>query len=145
MQLLLRRLGLVQRAEAELEYERRHGRQMTARAARTRIQQLHQYGMISATSWEQLVPELDQRIAQYLDAQRDLLREHPALRAEELDDARREGLRAQRALLVTLLNDGVISEQVYAELLAEVDAALQGGRGNSGISALASVARNTRE
>ena len=129
MQLLLRRLGLVQRAEAELEYERRHGRLMTARAARTRIQQLHQHGIISATNWEQLAPELDRQIAQHLDAQRELLREHPALRAEELDDARREGLRAQRALLVTLLNDGVISEQVYAELLAEVDAALQGGAG----------------
>src|SRR5262249_29212335 len=131
MQLLLRRLGLVQRAEAELEYERRHGRLMAVRAARTRIQQLHQHGMISATTWERLAPELDRHIAQYLDAQRDLLREHPGLRAEELDDARREGLRAQRALLVTLLNDGVISEQVYDELLAEVDAALESGAGEA--------------
>ncbi|GIK42928.1 MAG: hypothetical protein BroJett011_67610 [Chloroflexota bacterium] len=42
MQLLLRRLGLIRRTEPELEYERRHGRLMAARAARNRLQQLHQ-------------------------------------------------------------------------------------------------------
>jgi CPA1 family monovalent cation:H+ antiporter len=126
MQVLLRRLGLIQRAEAELEYERRHGRLIAARAARARVQKLHQHGMIAAPTWEQLAAELDTRIEEALDAQQAWLHEHPTLRAEELDDARREGLRAWRAMLVTLLNDGVISEHVYAELLAEVDAALLG-------------------
>jgi monovalent cation:H+ antiporter, CPA1 family len=37
MQLLLRRLGLVQRTEAEPEYERRHGRLRAARAANARV------------------------------------------------------------------------------------------------------------
>lgn len=129
MNLLLRRLGLVQREEAELEYERRHGRLLAARAARERLQQLYQEGMISTITWEQLLPELDQQLQEHREAHRALLRERPALQEEELDDARREALRAQRAMLVTLLNDGIISEHVYEELVTDVDAALVGEAG----------------
>ncbi|HKZ86306.1 MAG TPA: hypothetical protein VJ793_21960 [Anaerolineae bacterium] len=125
MQLLLRRLGLVERVEAELEYERRHGRLMAARAARERLEQLHRHGTISVATWEHLAHELDGQIQTSLDAQRELVREQPSLGAEELDDARREGLRAGRARLTTLLSDGIISEQVYGELVGEIDAALQ--------------------
>jgi hypothetical protein len=46
------------------------------------------------------------------------------LRVEERDDARREGLRAERAMLTSLYNDGVLSEHIYSELVTEVDAAL---------------------
>jgi hypothetical protein len=80
--------------------------------------------MISATTWERLAPELERAIEQALAAQRALLQVYPALRAEERDDARREGLRAQRAMLASLLSDGVLSEHVYSELVGEVDAAL---------------------
>lgn len=130
MNLLLLRLGLVQREEAELEQERRRGRLMAAHAERERLQHRVSEGMISAVAWEQLRPELDRRIAERADAHGALLREQPALREEELEDAQREGLRAQRAMLTELSGDGVISEQVYGELLAEVDAALE-GRGSA--------------
>jgi CPA1 family monovalent cation:H+ antiporter len=126
MSVLLRRLGLVQRGEVELEYERRHGRLVAARAARDHIQQLHQAGLISATTWDELQPELEQQIQDYQEAQRALLREQPALRSEEIDDTRREALRAQRAMLTNLLNTGVISEHVYEELVTQVDGALVG-------------------
>jgi CPA1 family monovalent cation:H+ antiporter len=128
MQLLLRRLGLVERVEAELEYERRHGRLMAARAARERLEQLYRHGTISMATWEQLASELDDQIQKSLDAQYELLREQPSLGAQELDDARREGFRAGRARLATLLSDGVVSEQVYGELVGEIDAALQAER-----------------
>jgi CPA1 family monovalent cation:H+ antiporter len=129
MQLLLRRLGLIRRTESELEYERRHGRLMAARAARNRLQQLHQEGIISATTWERLSPDLDERVQVHLEAQQALLRDQPTLQAEELEDARQEGLRAQRAMLATLLSDGLISDQVYEELVTEVDMALKGETG----------------
>ena len=125
MQLLLRRLRLVQRDEAKLEYERRHGRLMAARAARERIQQLTHAGVVTASTWQRLASDLDQRIVEALQAQQEWLHDHPALRAEERDDARREGLRAERAMLTSLFNDGVLSEHVYSELVTEVDAALQ--------------------
>ena len=48
----------------------------------------------------------------------------PAVEAEELDTARREALRAQRTALAGLRHDSVISEDVYSQLIGEVDAAL---------------------
>ncbi|HLF25020.1 MAG TPA: Na+/H+ antiporter [Anaerolineae bacterium] len=125
MQVLLRKLGLARRSEEQLEYERRHGRLMAARAARDRLRKLHRDGVISLATWEKLQPDLDGRVQTYRAAQRELLREQPALQAEEFNDARREGLRAQRAALATLLRDGLISDHVYEELVAEVDKALE--------------------
>jgi CPA1 family monovalent cation:H+ antiporter len=126
MQLPLRRLRLIRRTEAELEYERRHGRLLAARAARNRLQQLCHEGLISAATWERLSPRLDNQVQAHLEAQQTLLRDQPALQAEELEEARQEGLRAQRAMLATLLSDGLISDQVYEELVTEVDMALKG-------------------
>ncbi len=68
---------------------------------------------------------MDQQVQAQLDAQHELLNQHPVLQAEELEDAKREGLRTQRATLATLLRDGVISERTYEELLTEVDTALE--------------------
>ena len=72
------------------------------------------------------MPELEGQVQAQLEAQRELQREHPVLQVEEREQARREGLRAARAALATLLSDGAISEQVYEELVAEVDASLEG-------------------
>jgi CPA1 family monovalent cation:H+ antiporter len=126
MQVLLRRLGLVRHSDVTLEYERRRGRLMAARAARARLRQLYDDGMIAVGTWERLSTDLDARTEAHVDAQRALLRDNPALRAEELDYAQREALRAQRAMLGSLQSDGVISDRIYTELVSEVDAALQG-------------------
>ena len=125
MQFLLNRLGLTRRAEEKLEFERRHGRLMATRAARERIEQWYREGTISELTWKQLAPELDQQVQTQLKTQHELLHQHPTLQAEELADAKREGLRAQRAALATLLRDGVISERTYEELLTEIDTALE--------------------
>lgn len=125
MQWLLNRLNLIRRGEAEVEQERRRARLMLARAARERLEQRFHEGMISAATWEQFKPELDRQIEQSLEAQKQLLRDQPGLREEEFEDARRESLRAQRAMLGALLSDGVISEEVYEEIVTEVDHALE--------------------
>ncbi|HEX8118373.1 MAG TPA: hypothetical protein VF521_13940, partial [Pyrinomonadaceae bacterium] len=125
MSFVMRRLGLVRRDEAALEQERRRARLMALNAARARLDKRYREGMISKAAWEQIERELNQEIRRAHEAQRELLRERPELHAEEVEDARREGLRAQRAQLSSLLSDGVISEAVYGEMVAEVDAALQ--------------------
>ncbi len=124
MQFLLRRLGLTQQAEEKLEFERRQGRLLAVRSARERLEQLYREGTLSGMAWNQLQPELEEHIARHQEAQHALLNLHPALQAEELEDARREGLRTQRATLASLLRDGVISERTYEELVTEVDAEL---------------------
>jgi CPA1 family monovalent cation:H+ antiporter len=127
MSLLVRRLGLVCREEAEAEYERRRGRVMAAQAARQRLRQLHDSGMISASVWERLAPELDAHVQGTLDAQRELLRGQPALEAAILDEVRQEGLRAERAALMTLLSEGLLSAEVFEELVGEIDRRLEAG------------------
>jgi hypothetical protein len=122
---LIRRRRLAQHEAGALEYERRRGRLMAAQAARQRLQQLHDAGLISATTWEDLLPQLEAEIGQRLAAQRALLQEQPGLEAAVRNDAREEWLRAQRAALMTLLNEGVLSEEVYEELVREVDVQLE--------------------
>src|SRR5262249_12597473 len=85
------------------------------------LAQLVDAGLVSAATWEQLAPELEEQIRGRLEAHRALLRERPALETEALADARQEGLRAQRAALMTLLSEGLLSEEVYEELVTEVD------------------------
>ena len=53
--------------------------------------------------------------------------DHPELEAEEMETARRETLQSQRSSLSSLLNDGVIGEDIYVQLVSEVDAALASG------------------
>jgi hypothetical protein len=85
---------------------------------------MHGGNMLSLASWRQIEPRLRAQIADALVAQTALLEEHPDLQSEEREDAEKESLRAQRATLTTLLSNGLISEQVYEELVAEVDAAI---------------------
>ncbi len=118
---LVRRLGLVHHEEGEREYERGRGRLLAAEAARQRLRHLYDSGLITAALWEQLSAELEARIQECLEAQQALLRQRPALEAQALADARQEGLRAERAALMTLLAEGLLSEEVYEELVADVD------------------------
>ena len=128
MSSLLARLGLTQRKDSEIEYERRHGRLIAARAGYERLKELHHEGLISHPTWQQLEPEMQDELQIRLRAQTELLEAEPDLSEEARDDARREGLRAQRAMLSELWSNGVISEHVYNELVREVDMQLKNDR-----------------
>ena len=54
----------------------------------------------------------------------ELLRTRPDLAIAAVNRAQREGLRAQRSLVADLQRDGVISDKVYADLVAEIDTQL---------------------
>ena len=121
---LLRRLRIVTRNQAQEEYETRHARLVALRAAGEHLDRMHGDGLISSHVWEIVKPEMDQRATLLVDAVREVLRADPALEAEELDTAKREALRAQRSALLGLRRDGVISDEVFEKLSAEVDALL---------------------
>ena len=124
MRPLIRWLRLVTRSEAQDEYELRQARLMAGRAAETHLDHLHQDGLLSTPAWEKLRPGLAGQITTLAEAVRQVMRDQPALEAEELDTARRELLRAQRSALLDLRHDGVVSEAVFEKLTTEVDAAL---------------------
>jgi CPA1 family monovalent cation:H+ antiporter len=125
MQFLLRRLGLGVAPDLELEYERRHGRLLAAQAALHRVEDLYRDNVFSLTLWKRFQPELQKEVDDALTQHAELLAEHPELHLEERDDARREGLNAQRAALTTMLSSGLISDAVYDELVTETDRKLE--------------------
>jgi len=121
---LVKRLKLIQRSNVQEEYERRHARFVAGRAAHDYIRRMSQQGIISEHTWQRLAPLLEKRTAGLADAVKEVVTSDPMVEAEELDTARRESLRAQRAALTGLLRDGVISDEIYSQLVGEVDVAL---------------------
>jgi monovalent cation:H+ antiporter, CPA1 family len=125
---LLRRLGIGLRDPAQTEYEMRHARLISVQTAARHLEQMHRQGMVSDHTWDALRPEWEQREAALADGLREILRAEPALGRKEMDTARRELLRSQRSSLLSLRRDGIISDEVYDELTAEIDAVLVGER-----------------
>lgn len=126
MRPLIRWLGIVMRDPIRTEYELRHARLMAFRSAASHLDAMHRDGFLSERAWETLRPVLLGRVEDYAHAVRELQMTHPALTREELESAQRELLRAQRSALMGLRRDGIISEETFEKLVAEVDADLTG-------------------
>jgi len=124
MQSLLNWLQIVTRNPSQVEYELRHARLMAFQSASTHLDQMHRDGFISLHAWQSLRPALLNQLADLGQAVNDLLIANPALAAEELTDARQELLRAERGALLGLRRDGVITEEAFEKLVAEVDTAI---------------------
>jgi CPA1 family monovalent cation:H+ antiporter len=124
MQFLLKRLKLVGRTTLQLEYERNQARVLSARAAFRRLEQLRDDGAFSAYTWQELVPQLEYYGRQVTTELQNLVKREPTLRSREMLLARREMLRAQRSAMTTLLRDNVISDEVYGEMIHQIDAGL---------------------
>lgn len=127
MRPLIRWLRIITRSEAQIEYELRHARLTAVRAADARIDRMHEDGLLSVPTWERLKQFLAQHAASLAESVREMLLSDPALEAEELDTGWREQLRAQRSALLGLRRDGVVSEETFEKLTAEVDADLSEG------------------
>jgi CPA1 family monovalent cation:H+ antiporter len=125
MDRLLLRLKVLIRSEEQLEFESRQARALATRAGYEHIKRLSEDGLISLHTWETLEPIMKDRIDALSAAIQETLHDFPELEAQEMVTARREMLRAQRGMLATLRRDGVVSERIYEELVAEVDAALE--------------------
>lgn len=124
MRPLIRWLKIIVRSDAQVEYETRHARLTALRSAESHLERRYREGLVSTHAWEVMKPRLQEQTALLADAVRQSLQNAPKLEAEELDTARREILRAERSALLGLQRDGVISQEVYEELSAEVDSLL---------------------
>lgn len=121
---LVRRLDLVERSEMQDEYERRHARAVASRASYEHLERRYRQGLLSDHVWKTLAPFLAEHSRHLAESVQEVFVSDPSVEAEEMDTARREALRAQRSALNSLRRDGVISDENYARLVAEVDAAL---------------------
>jgi monovalent cation:H+ antiporter, CPA1 family len=124
---LIRRLKIITRSEAQVEYELQHARLTALRSADSRLDRLHNDGMLSSHTSEKLKRFIAGQASSLAEKVRGLLLADPVLEAEELDTGWREMLRAQRSSLIDLQHDGVISDDVFEQLSTEVDAQLSEG------------------
>jgi uncharacterized protein YaaQ len=125
MKPLVQRLGIIERrSEQKDEYERRHARAVASRVGFEHLQRRHQLGMLSDHTWQRISPVLQERAKSLAGTVREVMAVDPSVEAEELDTARREYFRAQRSAVSSLLKDGVISDETYARLIAEIDTAI---------------------
>ena len=125
---MLRVLGLIYRSSEQMDYEKRHARMVMSRSALAYIDRRHSEGLISSQIWEQTRTNLVDQVDKYTVEARDALRNAPTIQAEEMDTIRREVLRSQRSSLLGLRQDGVISDDIYNELTAEIDTLLSSER-----------------
>jgi CPA1 family monovalent cation:H+ antiporter len=121
---LVRRMGLAERSEMQVEYERRHARAVAVRAAYEHLEKMKEDGLISGHTWQTLSPVLEEHSQTLIDSVKQVMAADPAVETQELENARREALMAQRSSLTNLLRNGVISEEIYSQLISEVDAAI---------------------
>ncbi len=127
MNWLIRKAGIVEHSAEQIEFERRHGRALSARMAVRHLERQHEDGLLSTVTWNQVQPLLQARLDGLTRAVQEALEHAPALGVEELTAARREALLVQRAVLSDLRRDGVVSDETYEDLTAEIDAALDAG------------------
>lgn len=124
---LIRRLGVISVPEQQHEYERRHARALAAQSSFDHLDRMHRQGLISAHTWDVLQPTLRRRGQALKEAVQEVLHNVPQLELDEMQTARRELLRSQRSTLANLRRDGVVSEEIYSELVTEIDLALESG------------------
>ena len=124
MGFLVKKVGLVKRAESRIEYERRHARFVSNRSAFEHLEKMSKDGLLSAHIWNHMKSIFKTRETFLVNSVQDFLAKNPSLEIEELDTARIEALRVQRSALDTLFRDGVISEDIHEELVSEVDEAI---------------------
>ncbi len=121
---LIRSLGIINRKQSQIEYEKRHARLAVLRASELHLRRSYREGLISTYTWQTMQPKLQQQNALLSDSLREILQDEPSLEAKEIETARREILRSQRSSLMGMRRDGVISEEVFEHLVTEVDTML---------------------
>jgi CPA1 family monovalent cation:H+ antiporter len=124
---LIRWLKIITRSQAQVEYELQHARLTALRSAVARLDRMHNDGMLSSHSSEKLKRVITGEASNLAEKVRGMLIADPLLEAEELDTGWREMLRAQRSSLLSLRQDGVISDDIFEQLSSEVDAQLNEG------------------
>jgi len=124
MKPFITRMGLIETSKAQTEYESLNARAVLARTSYKQLETMHQDGLLSKHVWDMLADPIKKHTSTLVDAATNMIHSHPDVEIKELESAIQEALKSERAALRTLLLDGTISEDTFAELVQEVDTAL---------------------
>ena len=126
MKPLLRRLGISARDPIQIEYETRHARMMAFRAAALHLDQMQRDGFLSQHAWETLQPQTPGANRADGPGRTRAATDPPRAGRRRTGQCSSRASLAQRSTLRSLQRDGVISEEVFEKLVAEIDAGLMG-------------------
>jgi CPA1 family monovalent cation:H+ antiporter len=118
---LLSYLGLTDRLEHEREQQRHQAMLYATRAGKRELDRLYDDGIISAEIWEAMSEVYAIEVRQQNKELRDLLHNYPELEQTMILQAREDLLQAERSALSDAARRGLISEDVYHELIRETD------------------------
>jgi CPA1 family monovalent cation:H+ antiporter len=132
MRTVVNRLGLSERSEIQIEYQRHQARTFALKTGIERVDELHNEGLISEHTWQIIKPALQRHIQQRSEAVHEILHSNRSLELSEINSTFEEMLRTQRSSYASLLNSGSISEEIFTELVNEIDFAMMNQELNIG-------------
>ncbi len=118
---LLGRLGLTARSEHEHQQRRQQALLYASRTGREELDRLYKQGILTAEVWEAMSDVYEDEVKRRDQQLRSLLRDYPELEQTMILQARRDLLRAERSAYSDALRRGLISEEIYHELIRETD------------------------
>jgi CPA1 family monovalent cation:H+ antiporter len=125
MRPLLGLLHMVGAPKESREYEYTRGRLSSSRAARGALQQMWNEGLISKPVFDELSQRYDTQSRDLAQGLATLQEQSDVLRQEEFAFAMRRCLLVERSTLEDLHRQGMIGEEAYQRLIAEIDGELQ--------------------
>lgn len=118
---LLQRLGLTAIPEQKREQQRKQALVYAKRAGRQELDRLHNNGILSEQVYR-AIAEVYTNDLRHLNSQlRDLLHDYPELEQAMVLQTRKDLIQAERTALGDAIRRGLISEEVYSELVVEMD------------------------
>lgn len=122
---LLRKLGLTGQSETEKEYERIHARLLAIREAYSKLKREYENGALDPASWQVINEELSQQLRDLIQKQQAFAEDHVDFVARITDSVRREALIIQRASIIDMQREGVVTDEVAREIITEIDETLE--------------------
>lgn len=125
IQPLLNRLGLTRRSEKQCEFEEALTRVAITQAASDALKRMHREHLLS----QPLADRLQKRFGDWIEKRSlhlfHLVAQEPGLAEANVRLMQREISHAQKQVLIRLLRRGIISEEVYADFMADIDELLR--------------------
>ncbi|MFN2188274.1 MAG: cation:proton antiporter, partial [Candidatus Promineifilaceae bacterium] len=118
---LLSALGLTDKPEHLKKQQYQQAMLYSTRAGKRELDRLYDDGIISAEIWEAMSEVYATEVRHQNKELRDLLHDYPELEQAMILQAREDLLRAERTALSDAVRRGLISEDVYHQLIRETD------------------------
>jgi CPA1 family monovalent cation:H+ antiporter len=124
MKPFINRIGVIDKCEAQEDYESLNARAIMSRAAYSQLEKMHQDGLLSKPVWDTLSKPIQIHSDNLVDAATRTIESNPEIESREMETAIIAALNSERAILQDLLREDKITEETFSKLAQEVDSAL---------------------